>query len=191
MQSDIEKSDTKSGLLVETHSGIIIERKEVDDKHSGAKDPDRELDSLGDTDMSIEDMKQGKMIESMKPDTRPDLLVETPSVVIGNKREVEVKHSGTKEPDREFNNLEASDMDIVDMNQGETIEHMQPDVERSDTEPDPLVGTQSGVINEMEESEGKHSGTDEPNWKSNLLEDTSMNIDDMNQGEMVKACNLM
>ena len=55
-----------------------------------------------------------------------------------------------------FNDLKVTDMDIVDMDQEVTIEHMQPDVEGSDTEPNPLAKTQSGVINEMEESEGKH-----------------------------------
>ena len=66
---------------------------------------------------------------------------------------------GTKELDQDFNDLKDTDMDIVAMDQEETIEHMQPDVEGSDTEPNPLPKTQSGVINEMEESEGKHSGT--------------------------------
>ena len=75
---------------------------------------------------------------------------------------------GAKEPDRDFNDLKITDMNIVNMDQEEAIEHMQPDVERSDTEPDPLAKTLPGVTNEMEESESKQSGANGPNWKSNL-----------------------
>ena len=92
---------------------------------------------------------------------------------------------GTKEPDWNSNDLKVTDIDIVDIDKKETIEHMQPDVERSDTEPDPLAKTQPGVINRMKESGGKHSGSNEPNWKSNLLEDISIEIDDMSQGKMI------
>ena len=92
---------------------------------------------------------------------------------------------GTKEPDWNSNDLKVTNIDIVDIDQKETIEHMQPDVERSDTEPDPLAKTQPGVINRMKESGGKHSGSNEPNWKSNLLEDISIEIDDMSQGKMI------
>ena len=70
--------------------------------------------------------------------------------------------------------------------QEEAIEHMQPDVERSDTESDPLAKTMPGVIYEMKGSEGgKHSGTNEPNWKSNPLEENSMKIDDINRGKLI------
>ena len=37
----------------------------------------------------------------------------------------------------------------------------------------------------MKESGGKHSGSNESNWKSNLLEDISIEIDDMSQGKMI------
>ena len=49
--------------------------------------------------------------------------------------------------------------DLLEMSEDEN----QTDAEESDTEPDPLAKTQSGVIDEMEESEDKHSGTNEPN----------------------------
>ena len=37
---------------------------------------------------------------------------------------------GTKEPDWNSNDLKVTDIDIVDIDQKETIEHMQPDVQR-------------------------------------------------------------
>ena len=64
---------------------------------------------------------------------------------------------GAKEPNRDSNDLKVTDMNFVDMDPEETIEHMQPDVERSDTEPDQLAKTLPGVTNEIEKSEGKQS----------------------------------
>ena len=72
--------------------------------------------------------------------------------------------------------------DLLEISEDEN----QTDAEESDTEPDPLAKTQSGVIDEMEEGEDKHSGTNEPNWKSSHSEDNSMERADINQGDMGK-----
>ena len=72
--------------------------------------------------------------------------------------------------------------DLLEISEDEN----QTDAEESDTEPNPIAKTQSGVIDEMEESEDKHSGTNQPNWKSNHSEDNSMDSADINQGDMGK-----
>ena len=72
--------------------------------------------------------------------------------------------------------------DLLEISEDEN----QTDAEESDTEPDSLAKTQSGVIDEMKEGEDKHSGTNEPNWISNHAEDNSMDSADINQGDMGK-----
>ena len=125
------------------------------------------------------------MVEDIQPDdkrsgTKSELLVENHSVVIGIKEEVEDKHSGTKKPDRKSNIVEDTDTNIDVMNHGEKVEGMQPDINESDTKSDLLVKAHSNVIGIKEEVEDKHSGANEPDRKSNIVEDTDMNIDDMN-----------
>ena len=59
-QPDIKESDTKSDLLVETHSIVISINEEVEDKHSGTKEPDRKSYIVEDTDINIDCMNQEK-----------------------------------------------------------------------------------------------------------------------------------
>ena len=78
-----------------------------------------------------------------------------------------------KEPDRDSNSVEDTDANIDDMNNGEMVEGMQPDIKESDTKADLLVEAHSIVINIIEEVVDEHSETKEPIQKSEIKNITS------------------
>ena len=64
---------------------------------------------------------------------------------------------------------------------------MQPDDKMSGTKSDLLVKKHSVVSGIKKEVEDKHSRTNEPNRKANMVEDTDKNIDVMNHGDEVES----
>ena len=131
---------------------MLLEIEESEGKYSGTNEPNWKANLLEDTSMNIDVMNQGKMIESMLPDversdTKSDLLVENHFVVTGQKDEIEGKHSGRKELDRKFNLSKDNNMNIDDMNQGDMVEGIQPDIKRLNTKIDLSIEIHSvGII---------------------------------------------
>ena len=128
--------------------------------------------------VNIDVMNHGDEVESMQPnieepDTESGLLAKTHPIVIGIKEEDEEGHSGKKETDRESDFAGDTDANIGDMIIGEIVEGGQPDIKGSDTKANLLEEAHSIVIDIIDEVEDKHSGTEEPNQKSELEITTS------------------
>ena len=77
------------------------------------------------------------------------------------------------------------------MYKGEMVEDMQPDDKESGTKSDLLVKNHSVVIGIKEEVEDKHSRTNKPDLKANMVEGTNKNIDVMNHGDEVESMHLI
>ena len=138
-----------------------------------------------------------------KSDTRVGLTVNIHSDNIKQEKVAKSKHTGIKEPYRKSDllvnsqsvekveicksNREDTNKNNDDMYKGGMVEDMQPDDKRSGTKSELLVENHSVVIGIKEEVEDKHSGTNEPDRKANMVEGTDTNIDVMNHGDEVEG----